>query len=187
LIVAVVNFIRQLINVARQVNIDNGGNVIVLLVFCRLDCLLWLINWLVTYFNNNRVHHGKAYLPAAKDTWTIVRHKVIDALVIDSPIGGVVSVGSTFIGLLCAVLGYLYLRLTELQYNSGGGNYPIVVAFSFLIGTQIGKITTVSISFGIHTLFVALAKDADVFRLSCTDTYVEILRTPEVQNRLNLP
>jgi hypothetical protein len=46
--------------------------------------------------------------------------------------------GSFFIGGLCALFSYVYLKITNPAYNSGGGYTPVVLLFSFLIGFQVG-------------------------------------------------
>uniref|UniRef100_A0A060T496 Protein PNS1 n=1 Tax=Blastobotrys adeninivorans TaxID=409370 RepID=A0A060T496_BLAAD len=191
LIVAIINFIREILNAAQHVNQDNGGNIAVTIVLCFAQCCVGILDWAVTYFNHYAYTfialYGKAYLPSAKDTWQLVKHKGIDALVNDSLIGNVLTFGATFVGYVSALLAYLYLKFTKPEYNSDGGFYPIVIAFAFLIGTQVGHITTVSIRSGTATFFVALAKDPDVLRMSYPEIYEGILQTyPGVREKLNI-
>jgi hypothetical protein len=191
LIVAFINIIRELLNIARQANASNGGNVMVGFIICCIDCFINLIDWMITYFNNYAYTYvalyGKAYLPAARDTWQIVRARGIDALINDCLIGNVLTFGSLTVGFFSALLGYLILKLTAPAYNSSGGFYPIIVGFSFLVGMQIGNITTVSIGNGVQTFFVALAKDPDVFRMSYPDVFERLLETyPQVREKLNI-
>jgi hypothetical protein len=58
-------------------------------IFCIIGCLLSLIEWLVEFFNKYAYIHialyGKAYIPAAKDTWHMMKDRGIDALVNVSP------------------------------------------------------------------------------------------------------
>jgi hypothetical protein len=46
--------------------------------------------------------------------------------------------GSFFVGGLCGLFSFVYLKVTSPAYNSGGGYTPVVLLFSFLIGFQIG-------------------------------------------------
>lgn len=191
LIVAIINFIRFVLNAMRHANQDNGGNMAITALLCFAQCCIGILDWLVTYFNHYAYTfialYGKAYLPAAKDTWELVKKKGIDALVNDSLIGSVLTFGSTFIGYVSALLAFLYLKFTKPAYNESGGFYPVVIAYAFMIGTQIGNITTVSIHSGVSTFFVALAKDPEVFHMSYPDIFERILQTyPQVRNKLNV-
>ena len=175
----------------RRTNAQNGGNPAIAILLCFVDCFVSVLDWLVTYFNHYAYTYislyGKAYIPAARDTWTLLKYKGIDALINDCLINNVLTFGSLFVGYMSALLAYLYLRLTHPAYNATGGFYPIVVAFSFVIGTQIANITNVSLQSGVATFFVALAKDPEVFRDSYPAVYEELLRYyPEVQQKLYL-
>jgi len=44
--------------------------------------------------------------------------------------------GAYLVGLLCSLFAYLYLRLTDPSYNSGGQYTAPVLLFAFLIGLQ---------------------------------------------------
>ncbi|CAN6606049.1 protein Pns1p [Trichomonascus vanleenenianus] len=191
LIVAIINFIRQIIKMLRQANIQNGGNIAVSFILLCADCFISILDWAVTYFNHYAYTYialyGKSYLNSARDTWQLLKHRGIDALVNDSLISNVLNFGSLFVGYTTALLAYLYLKLTRLSYNSSSGFYPIVVAYAFLIGTQIGNLATVTIHSGVSTFFVALAKDPEVFRMSYPDIYEEIVRVyPPAREKLNL-
>jgi hypothetical protein len=191
LIVAFINLLKELVQLAAQLNADNGGNVAVAFIICIAQCFIGIIDWAIQYFNHYAYTYialyGKAYIPAAKDTWTIIKARGIDALINDSLINNVLIFGSTFIGFVTALLGYFFLRFTHPAYNSGGGYYPIIVAYSLLIGVQIANITTVSITSGVATFFVALAKDPDVFRMSYPDVYENLLQSyPAVREKLNI-
>lgn len=191
LIVAFINLIRQILSALRNANAQDGGNVVISILLCLADCIIGFIDWLVQFFNHYAYSYialyGKAYIPAARETWFVMKKRGIDALVNDSLIGNVLSFGSTFVGFATALFGYLFLRLTHPAYNSTGGYYPIIVGFSFLVGTQICSITTVSITSGVATFFVAVAKDPEVFHASYPDIYEQLCNVyPPAREKLNL-
>lgn len=72
LIVAVINFLRQLCSVAQQ-NASAEGNIVGSILFCVLGCFIGLLDWAVTFLNRYAFSHialyGKSYIAAAKDTW----------------------------------------------------------------------------------------------------------------------
>jgi len=92
--------------------------------------------------------------------------------------------GSFFVGGLCALFSYVYLKATNPAYNSGGGYTPVVLLFSFLIGFQVGahpffshlppplglplefvaQSLTSAIEAGVSTIFVGLAEDPHILQ-----------------------
>lgn len=92
----------------------------------------------------------------------MMKNRGIDALINDCLIGPVLTMGSTFVAYICALLAYLYLEFTKPGYNVGGTFTPVVMAFSFLIGLQVCQIFMTPIGSGVDTIFVAAAWDPDV-------------------------
>jgi len=130
--------------------------------------------------------YGKAYIPAAKDTWTMMKDRGIDALVNDCLIGPVLTMGSTFVAYLCAFLAYLYLEFTKPEYNRTGSFTPVVMAFSFLIGLQVCQIFMTPIGSGADTLFVAMAWDPECLRRDHPDLYQRMITVyPRVQQMIH--
>ncbi|KAK0369952.1 hypothetical protein CLIM01_12688 [Colletotrichum limetticola] len=84
LIVAIINLLRHLCSVAQQQSAADG-NIVSYVLFCILSCLISLLDWAVTFLNRYAFSHialyGKAYIPAAKDTWKMIKDRGIDALV----------------------------------------------------------------------------------------------------------
>lgn len=189
LIVAIINFLRHMCSVARS-QAAADGDMISYILFCILGCLISLLDWAVTMFNRYAFSHialyGKAYIPAAKDTWSMIKDRGIDALVNDCLIGPVLSFGATFVGYACALLAYIYLRIQDPAYNQGGGYTPVIVAFSFLIGLQIANVFTTPISSGIDTIFVAAAWDPEVMIQQHQQLYEDMVRVyPQVQQAIH--
>ena len=72
LVVALINMIRQAISIAQQQEAGQG-NMVASIAFCVLGCFVGLIDWAVQFLNRYAFSYialyGKAYIPAAKDTW----------------------------------------------------------------------------------------------------------------------
>ena len=72
LIVAILNFLRQLCSVARQ-NEAQSGDIVGYILLCFLQCFINILDWAVQFLNRYAFSHialyGKAYIPAARDTW----------------------------------------------------------------------------------------------------------------------
>ncbi|ROT38169.1 DUF580-domain-containing protein [Sodiomyces alkalinus F11] len=189
LVVAIINFLRHICSVARM-QAGAEGDLITWALFCVLSCILAVIDWAITFLNRYAFCHialyGKAYLPAAKDTWAMIKDRGIDALINECLIGPVLSFGATFVGYASALLAFLYITLTDPPYNRGGDYTAVIVAFSFLIGLQIANIFTTPISSGIDTIFVAAAWDPEVMIRDHPELYHEMVRVyPHVQQAIH--
>ncbi|CAI6087142.1 unnamed protein product [Clonostachys chloroleuca] len=182
LIVAIIQFLRQLCSVARSEAAQEGGigGMIGYVVFCILGCLISVLEWAAEFLNRYAFSHialyGKAYIPAAKDTWHMIKDRGIDALVNECLIGPVLSFGGIFIGYACALLAYLFLYIQKPSYNTTGAYTPVVVAFAFLIGFQICNVFTTPLSSGIDTIFVAMGWDPQVLAREHPELYEEMAR-----------
>lgn len=101
LLVAVIQLLRQLCSVARQGAADDGGigGMVLSVVFCVLGCLVGLLEWALEFLNRyafvSVALYNKAYIPAAKDTWRLIKDRGIDALV---------NVGLSSLGRSCRLL-----------------------------------------------------------------------------------
>ncbi|KAI0165329.1 DUF580-domain-containing protein [Hypoxylon sp. FL1284] len=183
LVVAIINFLRQLCSVARQ---NAQGNIVMNIVFWILGCLIGILDWAVQFLNRYAFSYialyGKSYFAAAKDTWNMIKQRGIDALINECLIGPVLSMGATFVGYATSLLAYLYLVFTKPAYNDDGSYTPVVVAFAFLIGLQICNIFTTPLSSGIDTIFVATAWEPGALMQNHPELYDAMVRVyPQVQ------
>jgi hypothetical protein len=189
LIIAIVNMLRQACSVAQRQEAAQGNMVGSIFIWI-LGCFIALLDWLVTFFNRYAFCHialyGKAYIPAAKDTWAMMKDRGIDALVNDCLIGPVLSMGSVFVSYLCALLAYLYLEFTKPSYNTDGSFTAVIMAFSFVIGLQVCQIFLTPIGSGVDTIFVAMAWNPEILMRDHPDVYQQIVRRyPRVQQMIH--
>ena len=116
----------------------------------------------------------------------MMKNRGVDALVNDCLIGPVLTMGATFVAYLCALLSFLYLQFTKPEYNSGGQFYPVVMAFSFLIGLQVCQIFMTPLGSGVDTIFVAMAWDPDVLMRDHPEFYGRVIGVyPKVQQYIH--
>ena len=133
LIVTILEMIRLILNTLAN-NASAEGNPVEACLACCAACFVGFIESLVEWFNRYAyieiALYGKAYIPAAKDTWRLFKDRGIDALVNDSLVGMSASIlvpfpelycpnvsppialmwGAYTIGLLSSLFAYLYLR-----------------------------------------------------------------------------
>ncbi|KAH9904381.1 DUF580-domain-containing protein [Xylariomycetidae sp. FL2044] len=189
LLVAIINFLRQICSIARQQEASEG-DMIGYVISCILGCILSILAWAVEFLNRYAFSYialyGKPYFAAAKDTWNMIKQRGIDALINECLIGPVLSMGATFVAYACALMAYLYMVFTNPSYNQDGSYTPVVVAFAFLIGLQICNIFTTPISSGIDTIFVATAWDPQALMQNHPDLYDAMVRVyPHVQTAIH--
>ena len=189
LIIALINMLRQACSIAQNQEAAQG-NMLGSIMFCVLGCIIGILEWAVTFINRYAFSHialyGKAYLPAAKDTWHMMKDRGIDALVNDCLTGPVITMGSLFVAYLCTRLSYLYLDFTPPAYTSRRTFTPVIMAYAFLIGLQVCQIFMTPISSGIDTVFVAMAWDPDVVVRDHPELWQKLIRVyPHVQNAIH--
>ncbi len=72
LIVSIINMMRQAVSIAQRQEASQG-NIGAAIGLCVLGCLIGLLDWAVQFLNRYAFSYialyGKAYIPAAKDTW----------------------------------------------------------------------------------------------------------------------
>ncbi|KKY22709.1 putative protein pns1 [Phaeomoniella chlamydospora] len=189
LIVAIINMLRQACSIARHQEAAQG-NLIGSIMFCVLGCIIGILEWAVKFINRYAFSYialyGKAYIPAAKDTWRMMKDRGIDALVNDCLIGPVITMGSLFVAYASALFAYLYLEFTNPAYNEGRTFTPVIMAFAFVIGLQICQIFMTPLSSGVDTLFVAMAWDPQVMISEHPDLWQRLITVyPHVQQAIH--
>ncbi|OLL24959.1 Protein pns1 [Neolecta irregularis DAH-3] len=179
LIVSLIQLLRTLASIGEQ-DAQQQGSTGLMIVFTLFRCLLGFIEGLVQYFNHYAYTqvalYGKKYIQAAKDTWSLIKSKGIDAIINDCLIDNVLTMGTVTIAYICAFLCYLYLKFTKPGYNTDDAFTPVIMAFGFLAGLQIGNTATVTIKSGTATLFVVIAEDPAVLRNSFPLIYERIMQ-----------
>lgn len=190
LIIAIINMLRQACSVAQR-HEAGEGNLVGSILFWILGCFISLLDWLVTLFNRYAFCHialyGKAFIPAAKDTWTMMKDRGVDALVNDCLMGPVLTMGSVGVSYVCALLAYLYLQYTDPGYNHDGTFTPVIMAFAFVIGLQICQIFMTPVGSGIETIFAAMAWDPQVLMTEHADVYQGLVKVyPKVQRAVRM-
>ncbi|KAG1138129.1 hypothetical protein G6F37_010742 [Rhizopus arrhizus] len=164
LLIAIIDLIRFLLQVARS-NTDNAcGAFFVCIIQCIVNCFAGLFEWFTYYAFSGVAIYGKPFIPTARETWSMIKDRGIDALINDNLIGNVLFMGGLLVGVLCSLLGFIYLEVEKPSYNTNGGMTPVVIMMCFLIGSSMFSTIATVISSGVATTFVCLAEDPDALR-----------------------
>lgn len=188
LIVSILQMIRGLVQALRTNSFENG-DICAGCGFLILDLILGFLDWMVQYFNHYAyifvALYGKPYIQSAKETFNLIRHKGMDALINDCFVNTALQLYSLFVAYVVTLFAWFYLKYTAPAYNRNGSFNAPVMAFAFLIAGQITRISLAVIESGISTFFVALANDPEVFQMTNRDRFDEIFRNyPQVLNKL---
>ncbi|GAA5991163.1 hypothetical protein JCM10908_006567 [Rhodotorula pacifica] len=167
LIVALLDLLRAVLQVIQSYE-SQEGNIIGMAVACVAQCCIGCIAWAVEYFNRYAyieiALYGKAYIPAAKDTWRLFKDRGITALINDCLVNNIWSFGSLAVGALCSLIAFGYLKGTDPAFiQDSSGLVAVLVGYSFAIGYFISySLGYGALSSGVSTTFVALAEDPEV-------------------------
>ncbi|KAJ2858689.1 putative choline transporter, neither null mutation nor overexpression affects choline transport [Coemansia erecta] len=184
LIVAIIQTIRSLLRALRN---QEGDNFAVQLLACCIDCILGCIEGIVEFFNKYAYVEiaifGKPFVQAAKDTWTLIKDRGVDALINDCLIGNVLQMGAFLCAAIVALVAWLYITITKPEYNSTGSyTAPIIIA-AFVIAMSMFMVLLKCIDSGAATTFVCLAEDPDVMARNnprlfamVRETYPQVVR-----------
>ncbi len=89
-IVAFIRTVRFFVNMAYQ-NARNSNNQFAACALCILECLIGILESIVNYLNQYAFAicaiYGKAFMPAARDAWGLMKSRGFDAVINDSLIG----------------------------------------------------------------------------------------------------
>ncbi|KAI8811162.1 plasma-membrane choline transporter-domain-containing protein [Cladochytrium replicatum] len=189
LIIAIIRTIRTLLRSAANQDAAEGNFCGAICAVCVECCLSW-IESLIEYFNTYAYAqvaiYGKDFCAAAKDTWRLVKSHGIDAIINDSLISNVFSVGAFSCGFLSGVLGYVYINAANGANGIAGeaatARVIIVVVGAVLIGlAEFGLLSGV-IDSGVTATFVCLAEDPVALSRTKPELYQKIVETyPAIQ------
>ncbi|OMJ14919.1 Protein PNS1 [Smittium culicis] len=180
LIVAVIQTIRALLQLARQ---QNSDDLFCSIIICCVDCILGCIEGMVEYFNKYAyiqiAIYGKPYIQASKDAWHLLSDRGVNAIVNDCLVNNVVYLGSFIAGIISALISYLVIR----SFSSTLASSTLIVysVASFVFGASIFTTINGVILSGSSTFFVCLAEDPYSIARTKPELFSEIVsKYPQV-------
>ncbi|KAJ2336938.1 putative choline transporter, neither null mutation nor overexpression affects choline transport [Coemansia sp. RSA 2681] len=162
LIVALIQTVRSILRAIRS---QGNDNIAVQLIACCVDCILGCIEGMVAFFNKYAyveiAIYGKPFTQAAKDTWSLIKDRGVDALINDCLIGNVLQMGSFLCAAVVALVAWLYITITKPEYNSTGSYTAPIILSAFVIAMSMFMVLLKCIDSGAATTFVCLAEDPE--------------------------
>lgn len=159
LIIALIRTMRAMLREAIR-----RGSIMAVIANCILGCIESLVEYFNSYAYVHVAIYGKSFCEAAKDTWRLVKTSGISAIINDSLVGSVLSMGSFLVGLTSAAISYgigiLILRASGSADSSVATSFLVIIAFVVLmLGFMMFGVVTMVIESGTQTTFVCLAED----------------------------
>lgn len=159
LIIAIIRTVRYLLHQAAR-----EGSMAAAIASCLLGCIESLVEYFNSYAYVHVALYGKPFCEAAKDTFRLIKSHGIDAIINDSLVSTVLTMGALVTGVIAGTLTYgfgtLMINATNPAQNSPAWMYlSLVSVLAFLIGFIIMAIVTMVVDSGVQTTFVCLAED----------------------------
>ncbi|KAG0209284.1 putative choline transporter, neither null mutation nor overexpression affects choline transport [Mortierella sp. NVP41] len=185
LLIALLQTLRYILNSLRT---DSDDGIMQFLAMCA-DCILSMLEGLFEIFNKfaftQVAMYGKPFVRAAKDTWTLIKDRGIEAIVNDSLVGNVLGMGTLSVALLSGFFGYAYISILNPSFYEEHGNKEMVMAavvlVEMILGVAMMSVPNNVIDSGVTTTFVALAEDPQTLLDTKPDLYHAIAsQYPEV-------
>ncbi|ORZ38827.1 plasma-membrane choline transporter-domain-containing protein [Catenaria anguillulae PL171] len=125
--------------------------------------------------------YGKDFCRAAKDTWTLVKDRGIDALINDDLIGNVIGFGSLLVGGMTVLAAWLIYSVGKAVGSSTTAGFDaallIVLLVAFFAGVVMFSLIGGVVTSGTATTFVCLAEDPAALRATKPELWEKIRQT----------
>ncbi|KAF9210083.1 putative choline transporter, neither null mutation nor overexpression affects choline transport [Haplosporangium sp. Z 27] len=185
LIVSLVQATRAIIQLLR----GSGDDGFMAFVACLLDCFLGEYcleaNKLLGLFHV--AIYGKGFIPAARDTWNIMKDRGIVQIINDNLIGNVWTMGALMAGMLSAMGCYVYIWYADPDFNSDDHLTYAIMTMAFAMGFQMLYTAGAVIDSGCATTFVCLAEDPAALARTKPELFEQIRATwPAVVQGVNV-
>jgi hypothetical protein len=180
LIIAIIQTLRALVRILA----DQQDGILAFLA-CILLCILGCIESIAEYFNHYAFTqvaiYGKPFYQAAKDTWTMIKDRGIEAIINDNLISNVLFMGSLLIGIVTAVIAYIYVAAARPSLTADTATLVMLLIIAGLIGLTMMSVVSGVIESGVATTFVALGEDPQTLARNQPVLFEKIRQTwPEV-------
>eukprot|EP00698_Gefionella_okellyi_P004870 TRINITY_DN14502_c0_g1_i1.p1 TRINITY_DN14502_c0_g1~~TRINITY_DN14502_c0_g1_i1.p1 ORF type:complete len:485 (-),score=75.69 TRINITY_DN14502_c0_g1_i1:62-1516(-) len=172
LLVAAIKTVRFIV---RSIRNKNSQNPAVAILACMADCMLGVIERMVQWFNRYAYTqvaiYGKTYCEAAKATMALIQSRGIDALINDSLVGPVLTLGAIVGGIITGAIAALWGFYAVPAY------WGACAAAGFFIGLVMVSVVMETVDSGVTCLFVCYAEEPQLLSQLKPDLAAAFVRT----------
>ncbi|GAB5034162.1 choline transporter [Nannochloropsis oceanica] len=135
-------------------------------ITAMLSCVLVVVDRALAWFNRYALVYvalyGLDFMSAGKATTELFKARGVSALVNDTLIEGVLTLGTMIVGLLCALVGWLYGR----DWGLSQANIAILGVSGAFIGVALAGVVAGLVESSVCTTFVLFAEDPQSLEIS---------------------
>ena len=135
-------------------------------ITAMLSCVLVVVDRALAWFNRYALVYvalyGLDFMSAGKATTELFKARGVSALVNDTLIEGVLTLGTMIVGLLCALVGWLYGR----EWGLSQANIAILGVSGAFIGVALAGVVAGLVESSVCTTFVLFAEDPQSLEIS---------------------
>ncbi|GAB9474898.1 hypothetical protein Gpo141_00012013 [Globisporangium polare] len=175
LIVAILETIRQMLQILASIANQSGNCVVACLLSC-ISCLIGCLESWIEFFNRFAYTYvgcyGYSFITASKHVFKLFKSKGWSAIVNDDLTGNVFFMGNVIIGAVSAYIGVHMVHDTDKQRLAMFEHPDVIVGiFAFLIGYGVNSLFMNVVASAVTTIFVLWAEDPHGWQMTRPEHY----------------
>ncbi|KAI9293700.1 DUF580-domain-containing protein [Neoconidiobolus thromboides FSU 785] len=175
MLISIIKFIKAIVHI-----FTSNTNGCLSFIGCCIGCCLSCIEGIIEFFNSFAYTYcaiyGTSFIEGGKATMTLIKSRGVDAIINDSLISNVLSLGSFIVGLISIGFTYLYIHFGT--RNVDDGEYVVVVGTmfaAFFMAISVFIVFGEIIEAASSAFFVCLAEEPEVLKNNNQKVYNKIL------------
>ena len=146
---------------------------------CAVEMLLTILDQWIEFFNKYAFAHvaiyGEGFISSAKQTWSLMQSKGIDAWINDDLVAFAILCGSSVGGVACVAAGTVMVRTDEGILVTDPQRAAAFVFMGFFIGFYLCWTVLSTVSSCVVALFVCYAEDPSAMQTNHQSHYLRLL------------
>lgn len=148
-------------------------------IACLVDIFLGILDRWIEYFNRYAFAHvaiyGEGFIQSAKQTWSLLESKGIDAWINDDLVGFAILCGSTVGGVACVAAGTVMVTSNEGILVTDPQRAAAFAFMGFFIGFYLCWTVLSTVTSCVVALFVCYAEDPNSMEVNHQSHYLRLL------------
>merc|ERR1719242_1169187 len=146
---------------------------------CAVDMLLTVLDRWIEFFNKYAFAHvaiyGESFIQSAKQTWSLMESRGIDAWINDDLVGFAIICGSVVGGVACVIAGSMMVTSNEGVLVTDPQRAAAFAFMAFFIGFYLCWTVLSTVTSCVVALFVCYAEDPNAMEVNHQSHYLRLL------------